>query len=166
MELAYGPWLAKFAASVSWRVLMYLRLEGSLASVPSNLSRLTEEALITWKKFLLGQSPNPSHFQQHMLLLNKIEHTADRDVPTNINRYILGSVEIDFAHDGTEGWVYAKMCRVILVGLVGIGDLRKWKATKLHMKSGTLGGSITAPRELYVYMKKRAINMQRTEKEI
>jgi len=136
----YGPWMLKFAVSVSWRVLTYFIKELDLSHFPPNLQEKVKIALSYWKEFLLGETPHPSKFEQHMLPLDRIDRFTYSDMPPNINRYIFRTVDIDTVHSGEEvAYVYIKMGRILLVGFIEVPHPRDWKGTKLHVKSGILG---------------------------
>ena len=51
----YGPWFAKFAVSVSWRVLTGFVLSGRLTDWPRDLHASAETALRYWREFMLDQ---------------------------------------------------------------------------------------------------------------
>lgn len=138
--LPYGDWLAKFAVSVSWRVLLYFKLINVLTNYPAHHIVSIEKALKVWKDFLLGNSPHPSNFEQHLLPFNTISgFKGFKEVPSNINRYILRSIDLDVAYTSTEIFVYSKMCKAMLIGFVEIPDPKHWKGTKIHIKHGMLG---------------------------
>ncbi len=136
----YGSWLLKFAVSVSWRVLNYFVEELDLSHFPAILQEKANNALSLWKDFLLGKTPHPARFEQHMLPLDLIDSFNHPYMPANINRYILRTVDIDVVHSGDKSaYVYSKMGRIVLVGFIEMPNPREWKGTKLHVKKGVLG---------------------------
>lgn len=136
----YGPWLAKFAVSVSWRVLLYFQLIGALKDFPKHHLIAVDRALRIWKKFLLGQCPHPMSYEQHMLPMGiVVDFKGLPDIPPNINRYILRTVDLDIGYDSTNIFVYSKMCKVMLVGFINIKEPKQWGGTKLHINKGILG---------------------------
>ena len=97
-------------------------------------------ALVHWKRFLLGETSHPSRFEQHMLPFDRIESFTYPEMPPNINRYILRTVDIDTVHSGDKAaYVYSKMGRIVLVGFIEMPRPREWVGSKLHVKEGVLG---------------------------
>jgi len=138
--LHYGPWMLKFAVSVSWRVLTFFVEEKDLSHFPPNLQKKASIALSYWQNFLLGKSPHPDRFEQHMLPFDRIESFNYPDMPPNINRYILRTVDIDTVHAGDKSaYVYSKIGRIVLIGFIEMPNPREWKGSKLHVKNGVLG---------------------------
>ncbi len=163
-SFSYDSWLLKFAVSVSWRALVYLRLKGLDSKLPPTLLPAVQSALDTWKEFLLDRRPNPDRFEQHMLLLKPIVNPFDRSAPSNTHRYILRSIELDAPHAQSLLYVYVKMCRVFLLGFIEMPGAKKWKGTKLHVKQGTLGGERCVVSSGFLeFVKARAQNMVRLE---
>jgi hypothetical protein len=139
LSFSYGPWCLKFAVSVSWRVLQFFIEEYDIAHFPKVLQAKANNALSKWKEFLLDKSPHPAQFEQHIIPFDRIEKFNYPDMPSNINRYILRTVDIDTVRVGNQnGFVYSKMGRIILVGFIDM-QAYQWKGTKLHIKKGVLG---------------------------
>lgn len=135
----YGTWLLKFTTSISWRVLTFFKKELDLNHFPDHLMNSVDTALQTWKEFLLDKRPHPASFEQHMLPLpGLIKDHNDPKMPSNINRYIARSVDIDAASSENEAFIYAKMCRIILIGFIEIPNLNHWRHTKIHVNRGSL----------------------------
>ncbi|MFZ5763407.1 MAG: hypothetical protein ACOY8P_10835 [Thermodesulfobacteriota bacterium] len=155
---SYGPWLLKFAVSVSWRVLNYFLEEHELSHFPNELLLSTEKALAKWKDFMLDQSPDPGQFEQHMLPFNCLVGFDHPDMPPNINRYMLRTVDIDAVKLGEkDGFVYSKMGRIVLIGFIEISHPQRWKGTKLHVKKGVLGSKhYSLPAEFGEYFLSKA----------
>ena len=62
-------------------------------------------------------------------------------MPTNINRYIVDTVDCGIASPDGIAFVYVKMRGIALVGLIAIEDRHEWRRTKIHVRSGTIDGS-------------------------
>ena len=138
-SLSYGPWMLKFATSVSWRVLsVFVAIDG-LAGFPNNIKVEVNGALDEWSQFLLGTKSNPGSHEQHMFLVDIINHSSIADLPPNINRYLSRAIDtvIDFVQDGTVS--YVKMGRLVLFGFVSMKHPRRWRGTKLHVQHGQFG---------------------------
>lgn len=158
MQFSYGPWLLKFAVSVSWRVLSYFVEDRELEHFPDELKIKTNKALSKWKDYLLDRCPHPAQFEQHMMPFDRLESFDYPNMPSNINRYILRTVDIDPVRVGQEnGFVYSKMGRVVLIGFIDMPHPRHWKGTKLHVNSGVLGSKhYSLPAEFGEYFVNRA----------
>jgi hypothetical protein len=50
------------------------------------------------------------------------------------------AVQLDLLSSRSACLTYAKLCRVIVFGFVRVNEPRRWKGTKLHLRSGTIGG--------------------------
>jgi len=135
----YGPWLLKFSVSVSWRVLLLFKQELDLYHFPEKLRSAADVAIETWRQFLLDERPHPDKFEQHMLPWpGLIGSHHDPEMPDNINRYILRSVDIDAACSQDEAFVYVKMGNVFLIGFITMMHPNQWRDTKVHVQSGLL----------------------------
>jgi hypothetical protein len=139
VALSYGPWMGKFAVSISWRVLTAYKLIGGLDEFPSAMVTAAGRAQRWWQDFLLDRRPNPGPFEQHMLPVNVIAETTIPSLPPNINRYLSRAVDLYVAYNRTSCIVYAKMGKIVLFGFVAMPHARKWKGTKLRVKNGTFG---------------------------
>lgn len=139
VALPYGPWMEKFAVSISWRVLTVYRLMGGLNEFPNEMVVAADQAQRWWKEFLLDERPNPGSFEQHMLPVNIIADTTVPDLPPNFNRYLLRAVDIYVAHGSKICIVYAKMGKIVLFGFIAMPTAKKWEGTKLRIRGGTFG---------------------------
>ncbi len=135
----YGPWLLKFSVSISWRILTYFKECLDLNHFSEDLLRSVDNALNVWQEFLLGKRLHPDKCEQHILPFRGfISDRSDPDLPSNFNRYVSRSVDIDAACSKTHAYVYAKMCRILLVGFIEMSHRERWRDTKIHVKKGTL----------------------------
>jgi len=103
---SYGPWLLKFSVSLSWRDLMSLKRDGLLSHFSSELIEFSDKALAAWKEFLLDRQPHPGRYEQHILPFpGLVANRSDSDMPSNFNRYISRSIDIDtFRFNDDEAW--------------------------------------------------------------
>jgi hypothetical protein len=166
--ISYGPWMMKFAVSVSWRSLIHLKRTGSVNLVESRHPGAIDRALEAWQCFLLGRSPNPGSFQQHMLPMDIVTHSTGTDTPPNLNQWILRCMEMDVVSNVEAAYVYTKMCRFILFGFIAMPNARQWKGMKLHVNGGTIGGKshYVLPGRVGRYLNSRAENMHRLQRAI
>ena len=135
----YGPWLLKFSVSVSWRILTYFKEYLDLNHFSEDLLRSTDDALDVWRDFLLDKRPNPDKHEQHVLAFRGfVADRSDPELPSNFNRYVARSVDIDAACSKTQAYVYCKMCRILLIGFIEMPHRERWRDTKIHVRNGTL----------------------------
>lgn len=135
----YQDWLLKFAVSTSWRALLFIKETAGISYFPNHLATEAENAIAQWEKFLLGKSPHPDEYEQHMLPLGVISSFTDEKIPTNINRYLLRSIDLDAVCSPTEAFVYVKLPYVLSIGFIHVKRPRDWQGTKVHVERGTLG---------------------------
>jgi len=133
-RLRYGPWLLKFCASISWRTLL-LQLdnlrEGELSA---EQYRWIAEAELSWRKFLLDQTPNPGRHRQFLLPFDRIESTS-MDLSPNINRYLMRAIDVDLCHGGDSIFTYSKLGRFMIIGFINEPSPHQWVG-------GRVGGGV------------------------
>ena len=108
-KIQYGPWALKFAASVSWRVLIFFRDRGLQYLSPADQER-ADRAAAVWADFILGRRKHPGEFEQHIVHL---------DAPSEINgivspylsRYLLRTFDLDLITSPEACITYAKGSR-------------------------------------------------------
>ena len=156
-QFQYQEWLLKFACSLSWRVLLYLKETSGLSHFTEELRQEADRALGTWAEFLLGRRHEPGKYEQHLVVLGEIvEHTV-QDMPANINRYLLRSVAIDAACSDREAYVYVKLPYILLIGFINIERPEEWEGTMVHAKQGVVGSSEwSLPRSVLEFIMGRA----------
>ena len=161
--VAYGDWCLKFAASVSWRSLTHCMdaFRDKVTHTPDALA-LINKALVHWKAFMLGKRPHPGPFQQHMIMFDSIAHLPNKSgVPANMNRFLTRDLHINMSHyQGHPLFIFTKMGKIALFGFIGMSHPRHWIGTQIHVRSGTLGGDISVPKQLWDYLIGRAIVVQ------
>ena len=138
-KLEYGPWMLKFATSVSWRVLSAFVASDELSGYPPHILTEATEALSEWRRFLLGHQPHPGRREQHMFLVDVVEDTSIANVPPNINRYLTRAIECYVAHTQDSAITYAKMGRFVLFGFLVMQHPDRWRGTKLNADRGIFG---------------------------
>jgi hypothetical protein len=157
MRFDYEEWLLKFAVSVSWRALTWIE-PYDLPELSRSSWPLIAKTLQTWEEFLLDKCPSPGPFEQHMILLDYPESIQNiNDFPPNMNRFMIRGCHIDICHgEGHPLYIYVKMGRVTLLGFIGVEHPHQWVGTKIHVKRGTVGGSIKVPIEFLNFTKEQA----------
>lgn len=167
-RVSYGPWLEKFAVSVSWRVGTLFKNMSWLSHLPTKLVHATEQSLQTWREFLLNLRSDPGRFEQHLLPWDAIVNSTDTDIPANINRFLLRAVDRNVGYTQEQAFVYAKMCRIMLIGFIEIPSPWQWKGTKLNVNAGWIGGKVhyKLPVSFGEFLKDRAREMARANASI
>jgi hypothetical protein len=117
-QFTYDQFLLKFCASVSWRVLTYLKEKEGLSHLPEKIQEESEKFLNHLRLFLLGQKESPGKYEQHILLLDLVEDHSVPDMPTNINRYFLRNIDIEMPSSKNECVVYTKLPYMVIFGFV------------------------------------------------
>jgi hypothetical protein len=128
--LEYGPWFAKFCASITWRTLFLFR-NHCLRHLSSGQLAAADCALDAWRSFLLNHINDPGAFEHHLLPLEPIQSFTGSGSAPNLNRYILRAVDLDVACNATNAFVYAKLCRLLLVGFIQVPNTSGWAGTKV-----------------------------------
>ena len=157
--MPYGPWLAKFCASVCWRVLFIFRGLG-MKNFSDEQSALATEAIRTWSDFMKDRAPNPGAFELHLLPVDVLARASGSELPPNMNRYLARAVEMDAVSSNKSAFVYAKLCKLILVGFVQMPRRREWVGTRVAVKGGVIRPRDRgAPTGFGEYLAARARNM-------
>ncbi|MDE2911903.1 MAG: hypothetical protein OXL68_03130 [Paracoccaceae bacterium] len=131
--------MLKFATSVSWRVLRLFAADDGLAVFPEHIMTAVDDTLRKWSLFLLGDRPQPGRHEQHMFVVDIVEHASVADIPPNISRYLARAIDPYVAHTQDSAITYAKMGRFVLFGFISITHPRRWQGTKLHVRHGRFG---------------------------
>jgi hypothetical protein len=141
--VSYEAWLLKFCTSISWRVLnLFIEEDNFYQTAPEPVRDAARRAYTVWKEFLLDKRPHPERHEQHLLPLDTIQSYKTPDIPTNINRYILRTVDIDVAWSSGKGkniFTYAKLGRFLIIGFINVDRPKEWGGTKMHVQHGVLG---------------------------
>ena len=93
---------------------------------------------------------------------------SDPDMPSNFNRYISRSVDIDaFSFGDQEACTYVKICRVLLLGFISIAHPSRWRDTKIHVKQDTLRKRhYRVPSQISSFLYYKARRQQSLEREL
>ena len=133
----YGSWGLKFAASVVWRVLTE-SLEHGPGRSTLEQSRVARVAEQTWRSFVLEKVRHPDRFEVHAIPLDVVSARHDAAVSPFLNRYLLRAAWAEVIIGKKEVLVYAKLCRILLVGHVIVEDQSRWRTSRLSVSHGTL----------------------------
>ena len=161
--LSYGPWFSKFCASVCWRVLFIFRGLG-MKNYSTAQNQLADQALQRWRYWLHDRVPHPAQFELHVLPVDLIADFYGGDLPPNINRYLARAVEMDAVSNENSAFVYAKLCKLILIGFVQTPNPREWVGTRVATRYGSIRPDRRgAPSQIWHYIADRARAMARLQ---
>ena len=137
----HGPWALRFAVSVLWRTIIYGGDE-RLAHLSDDQRIALRGAERAWREFLLGQRPHPGAHEAHLIPLDVVESSKGSSMSPFLNRYLLRSADLDILASPSELLVYAKLCRVLLLGHVVVQSPGKWRSSRIAVQSGVIGGAV------------------------
>lgn len=157
-RVRYREWLLKFCVSVSWRVLSMIRDDAWLGHFTEEQRNAANQALETWSQFLFDKVPHPGRFEQHLLPLDAVEDYSGGDLPANVNRYFLRTVDVDAVRGEKTSFVYSKIGKFIILGFIDVALPRQWVGTKVHVSEGVIGpGHYTLPKPFGGYLIDKAL---------
>ncbi len=150
----YNNKFLKFCASISWRVSKYLIEKNHISHFSDEIMSKLNNALNTWKKFLLDEEPNPGIYEHHFYNFTGEIKIANAKASENIHRYLQRTVDFDVINWGESSIiVYAKFPSLLLIGYVNTKNLKKEKATKIHVRKGMLiRQNLTLSNQLWDYI--------------
>lgn len=138
-EAVYGSWLSKFCASLSWRTLTYIRnANPSGHRGHEGVDDILDQAQSALGDFLLGRTSNPGKYEQHLYPLEAFSETNVRNLPSNINRYILRNMHMDILYGDKGVMIYTKLPSFIILGLTGHAESSKMRSSRVAISSGKI----------------------------
>ena len=144
----YGGWLLRFSVSLSWRVLKYCYGRNTEATYTEEQQMLLTQADTAWREFLLAARPHPGKFEQHLLVFKPLIGQAPISLPNDINRYLLGGIEMDIVGGDHSLMTFSKIGPLAFFGFVQ-KPAGTWENTKIHVKEGRVtAGLFQAPQSL------------------
>lgn len=163
----YDSWCMKFAASVCWRILEFTDQFYGIKHLNAEQQRAAATASETWKSFLLDKTEHPGPHELHMIMFDRLaDHTCD-DLPRNFNQYLVRGVEMDVVRSEKSAFIYAKLCRILIIGFIQKDNKAPWCGTKLRVRKGEIGGkNYVLPQKLLKYLCARAQRMAELQSKI
>jgi hypothetical protein len=134
-QLRYGEWAARFAVSVSWRVLVFNMELAPIEHFSASQLEAASAAERRWRAFLLGEAPHIAQYEQHMIALDLIEGHTTPGLSPFINRYIARVYDMVIIASPTSALTYAKLGMILIFGVIDDRS-RQWKGTRLKMRRG------------------------------
>ena len=138
IEVRYGPWLAKFCASVVWRVLLSFKHTGELKHFSAPQLELADQALARWRDLMADRVSDQAAFELHLLPVGLIADVQGGDLPANMNRYLARAIDMDVGCNNDSAFVYAKMCRLIIFAFIQMRHPEWWGGTRVNVTEGTI----------------------------
>jgi hypothetical protein len=160
-QFQYGPWALKFAVSLSWRVVQFMKARAGRGHHSKHLTpgqgNTLAAAETTWAAFLRGEVANPGTFEQHIFPLDALMGSRSERLSPAINRYLLRAVDMDIVAAPDTAFVFTKMPGLMVIGFVVIPDRRHWVGGKLHVSKGVIGTrTYKLPGAMLGYVSRRA----------
>ena len=156
LSIRYTEWLLKFCVSVSWRVLKHCKGKNPNKVYTVEENELSQNAADTWHDFLVGKIRHPAQFEQHLVIFDTIEDTTIDDLPTNINRFLVGAVTMDIVGSNRTMMTFAKLGRFCIFGFIK-ANKREWEGTKVHVHQGIIKpGKYVLPYGLMALIREKA----------
>lgn len=169
-SIDYGPWCMKFAVSLVWRALQYLRQkrQNAFEHLP-NRERTFFAAEQVWRDFILGYTSSPG---SHEIRLYQMQGIVSLPLNTGIdysrylNRYLLRAQDIDVVTNDKSSIVYVKMLRVVILGFADAASPKHW-GSRLHVRRGRFGhqssGLSSMVENMFHYFNERASSMDKCD---
>lgn len=137
-KIIYERWMAKFAASLSWRTLSYFIYKSRDDEDIVNQAVYLKIAETHLKNFLLEKTDNLLQFEQHFYPLGAAKSTDAYFLSRNINRYFSRCVDMDLLFSSTDILVYTKLPSFIFLGLIKCAETRKMRTSRISLKYGNM----------------------------
>lgn len=157
----YKGWMLKFAVSLVYRAVLWLKKEATIENLNGPQIRELESALNVWREFLLDEIGHPGKYSLHFWMMDLIEDT-DGKVPENINNYLLTALDIDLFCSQNELFVYVKFLEFIFVAPLQEKVPKHWRSSRLSVKNGGLAipFDIELPEKVWSIIKARCEHIQ------
>lgn len=140
-NLEYEEWLRLFAISLAWRILT-VNIEEFRREYPNStkLIKSMDEALSSWRSFLLNESSNPGPYDHHMLFVNHIKITdeAKPALPDNFLNYLRRSFDATPVVGPVSVSIYTKLPGIIFFSSIRPNKVSGWKGTRIS-RTGMIG---------------------------
>lgn len=155
-QVFYQQWLLRFAVSLSWRVLNYCYGRNPESDYTEEQKKAAGDAEAIWRDFLLERRPHPGIFEQHLMIFTPLTGIPPSQLPNNINRYLLGGIEMDIVGGQRSMMTFAKIGRFAFFGFIQTPS-GKWTNTKIHVGNGRIkAGQFEAPTSIGDFLISRA----------
>lgn len=156
-SLVYGPWANKCLVSISWRVVHFIKRQFGIRHFSQTQTYELDKAINSWHRFLSGNEMSIGLYTQHLLPLTIIhEHTIPNLSPF-MNRYLIGSVDIDVIRSERMAYAFAKLGQILLFGRIMDENPEHWSGTEVAADSGKIEpGPYSVPAVVMDFLNGRA----------
>ena len=135
-DVVYGPWLMKFAVSVSWRAAKATLEAGD--RLPDELVGHVTRAERAWREFLLDRTRSPGPFEQHVFLLDPLAQTSDSNLPINFAFYVKRVAANGIWHHPPRlTFAFNMMCSIAVIGVISAPSRRNW-GERIRIRGGVI----------------------------
>jgi len=154
----HSDWLLKFAVSVSWRALSYVKMNNGLSHLSEIQTTLANQALETWRKYILGKESTIGPFTQHLLPLTYVKKApGNGKLSPYLNRYIGTTTDIDVFRSEDTCLVYSKLDKLVVVGVVEQPSLDFFEGSQIESISERFNCELVQlPGDMFHYLNYRA----------
>lgn len=163
----YGPQFGWFALSVAWRTLVWELEEGLADSWHPRAVRAAIEGEGRWRQALLSGDMSGIPGTLHALVLGSDAEPSPNlriSLPPNWNRYLDLAIDCTVATSSdpstpgsrVSAVAYAKMGRLVLVGVLKTPELGNWKGTRIRRTGALNYGELALPHWLLEFMAERS----------
>jgi hypothetical protein len=162
IHLNYSIYLIKFSTSLSWRVLTFFSERGLLNNFSQQEREIASRVCEHWRLFLLGDVPNLSDFEQHLLPVSYISKVEGGDIALGMNYYLMRTTDMDCLHSSAGGLVMTKLPGFIFLGFMSKPSRKYWQGTKINLKGGKIEPrEYKIPRGFGRYLNSKAENLHK-----
>jgi hypothetical protein len=134
-ELAYGPWLLKFAVSLSWRVLVSDR--DDLTKEFPQFEEAVRNTLENWRLFLIGERKQPGS-EHHLFVVAGLPERVPEGLHPKFLHYLLRAIDATEAVNSRTIAVYSKLMRAFFYSPIIPSSPAGWTNTRIHAGDGRL----------------------------
>jgi len=155
--ISYGEWMLRFATSISWRVLTYLKFADPYSELESESNPLhkifytqlasdvhqeAEEALETWRTFILGERDDVGRFTQHILIL------SGRTFPHENSNAVGFTI---YQKNGVAA-THVLLGQFIILGFIKSSSKYTWSESEIGSGGGLINVQVTIPEVYYDWL--------------
>lgn len=142
--LPYKEWLLNFIVSVQWRTIQFRKAYHE--DFGKNWRETIFETEQIWRQFLLGKRSDTGKWEHHIIFLHNVEDAGipQNLLPNQINSYLLGSIDYDYAASTNKLAQFTKLGPVLIWSY-----LKPHKSIHMNDSRVRLNGQFNLPQQLY-----------------
>lgn len=156
-RIRYEDWLLKFCVSVCWRIVQYVKKEtdNNFVVTEKHHRELAKNAEQTWHDFLLGNTRRIGQFEIHLLPMSELVGQSPIELPDNINRYLLRSIDFEIVGGREMVLAYVKMGIFLVFGFL-VPPVDRWRGSKVCTRGVLRPRHFELPAYVFEYVCYRA----------